>query len=429
MQLPSPPAGVSGWPWDTPATSLPATMPDGRAWPRVSIVTPSYNQVRYLEETIRSVLLQGYPNLEYIIVDGGSTDGSVEILHRYAPWLTHWTSEPDRGQSEALNKGFARATGEIVAWLNSDDTYLPGAIALAASQLAGDPDAVLVYSDCNFVDRDGHLLRTWHTQGCTVTDLLLEGNYVPQPTAFIRGAAFIMAGGIDTELHYVMDHALWTRLGALGRLTYRTGTAANFRYHPESKSQADGCKFAIEWLSWLDSWSGMDHLLTADERQQTLWRSHLWAATEYVLVDDEHSAAHHFQLALLGGRKTVADTRVTAERIAFGKTVNGRTLWDSHQQMNTLARALRLALGWRGMWIWREIRSVGYMQRAFDADRSRDIQRLRSHLWRAIWLDPGWLRNSGVLSIAAETLVGRRATIWLRGRMRSAFASSLNRGK
>jgi cellulose synthase/poly-beta-1,6-N-acetylglucosamine synthase-like glycosyltransferase len=117
-ELPPPPTGKTGWPWTEGTPALDHTRPDGQPWPRVTIVTPSFNQAEYIEETIRSVLLQGYPNLEYIIIDGGSTDGSVDIIRRYEPWLAHWISEPDRGQSHALNKGFRRASGQIMALLS-----------------------------------------------------------------------------------------------------------------------------------------------------------------------------------------------------------------------------------------------------------------------------------------------------------------------
>ena len=130
--LPPPPPGKTGWPWTTKPPRLPALQPDGTPWPRISIVTPSYNQGQYIEETLRGVLLQGYPNLEYIVMDGGSTDGTVDILRKYAPWLAHWTSEPDRGQAHAINKGMASATGAIGAYLNSDDYYLPGALLYVA---------------------------------------------------------------------------------------------------------------------------------------------------------------------------------------------------------------------------------------------------------------------------------------------------------
>src|SRR5262249_45830023 len=128
----------AGWPWAAEIQNFPQMMSDGRNWPRISIVTPSYNQGRYIEETIRSVLLQGYPNLEYIIIDGGSTDETIEIIERYHDGLTFWSSEPDNGQSHALNKGFARATGQILAWINSDDMYLPGAFARIATAFEHD---------------------------------------------------------------------------------------------------------------------------------------------------------------------------------------------------------------------------------------------------------------------------------------------------
>jgi len=127
-ELPAPPPGRSGWPWTVEAPPAPAALPDGSPWPRITIVTPSFNQAPFLEETIRPVLLQGYPDLEYIVMDGGSTDDSAAIVERYAPWLAHWASQRDRGQSNAINLGFARATGGWLGWLNSDDCYAPGAL-------------------------------------------------------------------------------------------------------------------------------------------------------------------------------------------------------------------------------------------------------------------------------------------------------------
>src|SRR6476646_3760457 len=114
--LPLPPPDKTGWPWTEQAEPLPKYTPYDFKWPRISVVTPSYNQSQFLEETIRSVLLQGYPDMEYIIIDGGSTDNSIEIIKKYEKFLAHWVSEPDRGQSHAINKGFKECTGEYIAW-------------------------------------------------------------------------------------------------------------------------------------------------------------------------------------------------------------------------------------------------------------------------------------------------------------------------
>ncbi len=133
-ELPAPPAGRQGWPWTEAAPRLPDTLPDGSAWPRISIVTPSYNRQEFIEESLRSVLLQGYPNLEYVVVDGGSSDNTMEILERYRPWLATCISEPDRGWRDAVNKGFARCTGQIATFFSSDDLYLPGTFGIVGSR-------------------------------------------------------------------------------------------------------------------------------------------------------------------------------------------------------------------------------------------------------------------------------------------------------
>src|SRR5215831_12852093 len=157
-ELPAPPSGKTGWPWTEEGQRLPDQMPDGCPWPLISVVTPSLNQGKFIEETIRSVLLQGYPELDYIIIDGGSTDGSVEVIKKYEPWLTYWVSEPDRGQSHAINKGWQRACGEIVAWLNSDDTYNRGALRCAVEAFRYNTAVGMVYSDMNYIDVSSNVI-------------------------------------------------------------------------------------------------------------------------------------------------------------------------------------------------------------------------------------------------------------------------------
>ncbi len=152
--LPKPGNEEKGWPWTRGSGKLPAKMPDESPWPKITVVTPSYNQGQFLEETIRSVLLQGYPDLEYIVIDGGSSDNSVAIIKKYERWLTYWESQPDRGQCHAVNKGWAKAKPGIWAWLNSDDTYFPGTLPKAALALKKHPAVKLVYATVSHTDEE-----------------------------------------------------------------------------------------------------------------------------------------------------------------------------------------------------------------------------------------------------------------------------------
>ncbi len=235
-ELPTPPSGRTGWPWTEESPRLPTQTRDGGRWPRISIVTPSFNQARFLEETIRSVLLQGYPDLEYFIIDGGSSDGSVDVIQNYERWLTSWVSEPDRGQSHAINKGWQRAGGEILAWINSDDSYNPGAFRCAVEALQKEPAAGMVYSDINYIDVASNVSYRLKSQPYDFEKLLLD-NHVAQPTVFLRREALDKVGWLDESFRLIMDQELWLRIGRATAVAYLPDRVlANLRVYPETSS-------------------------------------------------------------------------------------------------------------------------------------------------------------------------------------------------
>lgn len=233
-----------------------------QARPLVSVVTPSFNQARFLEETICSVLDQDYPSIEYMIVDGGSTDGSLEIIQRYAGRLAWWVSEADRGQTDAINKGFARARGDIFAWLNSDDTYLPGAVSEAVAFLEANPRAGMVYGDANLVDENGNVIGKFPARQTDYRRLRRGYVHIPQQAAFFRADLWRQVGPLDPSFYFAMDYDLWVRLARMAPLVYYPRLWANFRLHGDAKtvSADDRCwpemlrvhrREGGSWFSWL----------------------------------------------------------------------------------------------------------------------------------------------------------------------------------
>ena len=247
--LPSPREGLHGWPW---VGAIPeVAKPGDTNWPRITLVTPSYQQARFLEECLRSVLLQGYPNLEFVVMDGGSTDGSVEIIARYAPFLSHWQSQRDGGQGHAINLGFARATGEIMGWLNSDDMLLPGALfAVALAFLHS--RAEIVYGDAlNAYEEDGSV-EYW--RGYWVRSPFLQfGGIISSHAVFWRRSVHVP---IWEELHCNVDGELWQRLVPGRRLRYLPQPLGVCRIHSDTKSSNE---------QWLGKWR---------EDDERIWSRH-----------------------------------------------------------------------------------------------------------------------------------------------------------
>lgn len=204
--------------------------------PLVSIVTPSYNQGEYIEETIRSVLSQDYPRIEHIVMDGGSTDNTLSILRKYGDRL-EWSSGKDNGQTDALNKGFKKAKGAVLAWLNSDDIYYPGAVSRAVSAFRENPGAQLVYGRGNYIDTKGAKISEYPTLPFDY-DELAESNYICQPSAFFTAEGLRNAGELDTDLDYVMDYDLWIRIAQKSGAVYIPEVLSALRIHPASKTTA-----------------------------------------------------------------------------------------------------------------------------------------------------------------------------------------------
>ncbi len=204
----------------------------------VSIITPSYNQGGFIEETIKSVLSQDYPEIEYIVIDGGSTDNTVEILKKYEGRIK-WVSEKDRGQSDAINKGFGMARGEIFAWLNSDDIYLSGAVSKAVEFLREHPDVKMIYGNARFCDERGKIIGEYCPPESFDYKSLAFYNSICQPSTFFKRDAFFDAGGIDLTLHHLMDHDLWMKMAKKNKVAYIPEFLSIYRLHEESKSVSD----------------------------------------------------------------------------------------------------------------------------------------------------------------------------------------------
>lgn len=217
----------------------------------VSIITPSYNQAAYLEQTILSVLNQDFSRIEYILVDGASTDGSVEIIKKYAGKFSYWVSEKDRGQADAINKGFARATGDIVAWLNSDDYYLQGTVSAAVKVFEENPDAVLVYGNMLAVDEHSKTFNTLSYKQLTLEDLLCF-QIIGQPAVFMRRSALNKTSGLNPDFHFLLDHLLWIHIAKQGKILHVDQTWSAARYHAEAKNRAKAAEFGREAFRILD---------------------------------------------------------------------------------------------------------------------------------------------------------------------------------
>lgn len=219
-----------------------------RSVPRVTVITPSYNQAEFLERTIRSVLNQTWPHLEYFIIDGGSRDGSLEIIRRYREYLAHWVSEPDAGQGEALEKGLDRSTGKYVTWVCSDDVLLPGALETLVSALESRPDAGIAYGGVAFLDESDRVLKLHSYPDMSLRSLLYDRrSTIAQPSSLLRKETLVASGGLDRSLSYSMDYDLWIRMLKIsGCVNLGNAVLAGYRLHARSKTVGSYRRMALE---------------------------------------------------------------------------------------------------------------------------------------------------------------------------------------
>ena len=408
-ELPPPPIDRVGWPWTEAKDWLPELQPNGQAWPKVTIVTPSYNQGHFLEETIRSVLLQGYPDLEYIVIDGGSTDRSVETIRKYERWLSYWVSEKDSGQTQAINKGFARSTGEICAYLNSDDVYLPNALRDVGVFFGKHPDATVAYGDCQIIDESSRLNDLWIAPEFDPVEFLFRC-YIPQPATFWRRSATSAVGTFNQGMHYAFDYEMWLRIGARHRLLHVPVMLAQHRKAEGTKTVSKPEAFAAEIIGALENFFSSPDL-----------------SVELKSIEADAYAHAFFNQALLNFRlERIAEARAALQStfrhspglVSAQRERTIRALVDFADPLGSLEDAQKYldlvfaqlpedshTLSGLRASVWRR---VEILHAARSKDR-RALRRARGLLLSTLIDDSDWMRNRAARGEMLKVLIGQRA--------------------
>ncbi len=252
--------------------------------PLVSIITPSFNQANYLEYTLRSVLEQDYPYIEYLVIDGASSDSSQDVIRKYEKKIAWWVSEADHGQADAINKGLRRAKGEFVAWLNSDDMYARGALRKAVSALQADPALGMVFSNVFSIDARNQIFNTMRYGNWGLAELMAF-NIIGQPGVFMRRSVLEKAGCLDLNYHYLLDHQLWLRIAGIAPIRYVDDYFAAARFHPAAKNVALAAEFGREAFAILEWMRAQPALRPVFERERRRILSGAYRLSARYLLD------------------------------------------------------------------------------------------------------------------------------------------------
>jgi glycosyltransferase involved in cell wall biosynthesis len=377
--------------------------------PIISIITPCYNGANYIERSIRNVLEQRFFPLEHIIIDNASTDGTVEILNRF-PHL-RWISEPDRGQADALNKGFRMARGEIIGWLNGDDSYVPGAIRVGVDYLLSHPECDIVYGDCNILRNDGTLLTVFHSKQVKGWEQLL-GGWIHTPAVFFRRRILDRVGYLDESLHYVMDNEFWLRAAPLVRQDYIPRVLANFHHQIGSKSLTKIADFSLEMCRIYENAFSREPYISqipCEVRRQMLARYFWYCGINLVLTKKSDDAGLYLRKAIDEYGVLNYPHIVTECLITRYIQRDVRTWLDVVDLVNILPleETVRDQLM---IWCRRTYPELSF----FAAYNRRDWSEVKRSGLKAVINRPANLRSRGFLSIWAESMLGTRFTEFVR---------------
>lgn len=379
-----------------------------------SVVTPSYNQAQFVEETILSILRQDYDRIEYIIIDGGSTDGSAEIIRRYEKELAYWVSERDAGQSDAINKGWRKCTGDIVAYLNSDDVYVPGAVRKAIDFFAAHPEVDVLYGDRIVINERGHVKEVLPSPDFSPDTQIARS--IPQECVFMRRRALEAVGYLNTELHYLMDYDLWLRmLRAELRFQHLPVPLGKYRIHSNAKYANQRVGFWPELIGVAENYLNSDPRVSPKVAQATRSQLYFQTGLELACGGKRNEGAQYVRQSFTYPVLPFGDAHTLATR-ATGIVVNALVLAQQDsgpEEIFDWLLALIPAIPARES-IIAEVRGVRqraaaefHLARAFDDYGKGDYSKVGRNIVAGVRRHPAALKNRGVWAIAAKSLVNK----------------------